>query len=348
MTIAARVLAILQVGVLASVSVACANPTESDDRPGGGLRVAGYLVPWDPRSQPTAGAGVLTEVSPVWLQPTDTGMVVYASEQARSSAATIGSSGMPLTPSISNFRDGRWDGELIDALVSDPQRRAAHIAAIVDLVRTRQWPGIDIDYESLPASSRAGYSAFVIELAAALDRLPAQLSVTVHAKTSEPGGWHGAQAQDWQAIGAAADQVRVMAYDYSSAGSPPGPVAPAPWVDEVLALAASLVPPDRITLGLPTYGYDWTANAPGTPVQWADVRAIADARGAPPQWDAGQASPWLRYLDDQGREHTVWYEDARSLATKLDIAGRFGVSRVVLWRLGGEDPDIWPTLRAAQ
>ncbi len=171
--------------------------------------------------------------------------------------------------------------------------------------------------------------------------------MTVHAKTAEPGTWPGARAQDWRAIGAAADEVRVMAYDYTSAGSPPGPVAPAAWVDQVLELATSLVPRDRIVLGVPTYGYDWTAGAEGTAVQWADVQAIADARNASPQWDSDHSAPWLRYTDERGRDHTVWYENARSLATKLDVARRHGVDRLVLWRLGGEDPDIWWTLRAA-
>jgi len=317
-----------------------------------GLAVAGYVVPWDPRSRATAGAGVLAAVSPVWFQPTETGAVVYASTSARSSVATVDADaaahGVALAPSISNFRNGGWDGALISHLVADRQRRSAHVAAIVDLVRTKHWPGIDIDYESLPASSRASYSAFIAELATALHRLPARLSVTLHAKTAEPGEWFGAQAQDWRAIGAAADEVRVMAYDYSYAASRPGPIAPPSWVDQVLGLATRLVPPDRIVLGLPTYGYDWAAGTSGVPVQWADVQAIARTHAVSQQWDAKRGSPWLRYTDAQVRQHTVWYEDGRSLAAKLDVAKDHGLTRVVLWRLGGEDPEIWTTLRAAR
>jgi spore germination protein len=332
--------------LLVTVLSACAGPSGAPDSAPSSLTVAGYVVPWDPRSKPTAGAGVLDEVSPVWFQPTETGTLDYASEQARASAENFDAAVLPLVPSISNFRDGRWDGELVARLVADPQQRRAHIAAIADLVRSRGWPGVDIDYESLPASSRGKYSSFVAELANVLHTVPARLSVTVHAKTSEPGSWHGAQAQDWRAIGAAADEVRVMAYDHSDAASPPAPIAPPSWVDKVLMLATENVPRDRITLGLPTYGYDWIANGNGTAVQWADVQAIADSRGAPQQWDAGTSSPWLRYTDEQGREHTVWYEDARSLGVKLDLARSYRVSRVVLWRLGGEDPAVWSALHA--
>jgi spore germination protein YaaH len=105
------------------------------------------------------------------------------------------------------------------------------------------------------------------------------------------------------------------------------------------------VPLNRIALGVPTYGYDWRSGAHGVSLQWADVNALARAHRATPKWDTASSSPWLRYRDDHGREHTVWYENARSLGVKLDLARRAGVTRIVLWRLGGEDPAIWPVLR---
>jgi len=345
MSVAAAVLRRAMPALLAMVLTACTGSSgESDFTPS--LTVVGYVVPWDPRSTPTAGGGVLDEVSPVWFQPTETGSLEHASEQSRASEANFGAAGLPLVPSISNFHDGRWDGELVARLITDAQRRRVHVAAIADLVRARGWQGVDIDYESLPESSRAEFSAFVVELANILHTVPARLSVTVHAKTSEPGSWHGAQAQDWQTIGTAADEVRVMAYDYSHAASPPGPIAPPSWVDKVLRRATEDIPRDRITLGLATYGYDWSADGQGTTVQWADVQAIAESRGAPQQWDASTSSSWLRYTDEHGREHTVWYEDARSLGVKLDLARSYSVSRVALWRIGGEDPAVWSALRA--
>jgi spore germination protein YaaH len=316
------------------------------------LAVAGYLVPWDPRSRATAGGGALTEVSPVWFEPNDDGGIGYASDDARASVpAVVGdvsAQQLTLAPSISNFRDGEWDGGLVARLIADPARRSAHVSAIVDLVRSMRWPAVDLDYESLPAASRTAYSAFVAELAVGLHRLPARLSVTVHAKTSEPGDWSGARAQDWHAIGAAADEVRVMAYDYSDPGSGAGPIAPTTWVDQVLSLATRLIPRERVVLGLPTYGYDWSGGTAGDSLQWTDVQRLAKLKSAVPGWDARANSPWLRYTDQKGQVHTVWYEDARSLAAKVELARHYGLSHVVLWRLGGEDPGIWSTLRSGR
>lgn len=107
------------------------------------------------------------------------------------------------------------------------------------------------------------------------------------------------------------------------------------------------MPHRRVVLGLPTYGYDWPAGGPGTDLQWADVQALSAARRAPQRWDTATQSPWLEYVDDRGRRHTVWFESARSLALKVDTARHYGIGGVYVWRLGGEDPAIWSALRSA-
>lgn len=317
--------------------------------------IAGYLVPEDARGTQAISTGDLTEISPVWYQPTDDGQLAFASREAEQSVAHIEADArahhVALVPSISNFRDGEWDGSLIHRLISNKQLRETHIAAMVSLVTSHQWAGIDLDYESLAASDRNAYSALTHDLADALHHVQKRLTITVHAKTSEPGDWSGARAQDWRALGESADEVRVMAYDYSTEDSSPGPIAPLRWVESVLRLAISEVPRDKIMLGVATYGYDWvdgSSSQQGEGMQWADVQALAQAHGTSMQWDAASQSPWFTYTDSQGQRHTVWYEDARSLEAKIALASRDNVHGVVIWRLGGEDPAIWKQLTVAR
>lgn len=46
------------------------------------------------------------------------------------------------------------------------------------------------------------------------------------------------------------------------------------------------------------------------------------------------------------QEHVVWLEDAASVASKLQVALQRGVGGVGTWRLGQEDPSVWPQLGA--
>ncbi len=150
MTVAGRIVA----AVLACVVVGTLPGCGRDQPSAPTFSVEGYLVPWDQRSQVAAGAGVLTEVSPVWFQPTDTGEVVFASEEARASAASADLDDVSVTPSISNFRSGHWDGEMIGHIVGDPTRRVractGHCGtrSVARVVRDRHRLRVDADVES--------------------------------------------------------------------------------------------------------------------------------------------------------------------------------------------------------
>jgi spore germination protein YaaH len=106
-----------------------------------------------------------------------------------------------------------------------------------------------------------------------------------------------------------------------------------------------VVPRDKIMLGVGVYGYDWDGNYGGREAQWADAETIAQDHAATIQWDAQSQSPWFTYTDAQGQRHTVWYENARSTKPKLDLARRYAIAGVFIWRLGGEDPATWKEIR---
>ena len=134
---------------------------------------------------------------------------------------------------------------------------AAQVASIVALTEREHYAGIDLDYENLHAGDRQAFTTFVTRLARALHARGKVLSVAVFAKTTNAGTDPRNLAQDYAAIGRAADQVRLMAYDYHWASSPPGPVAPISWVRAVLRYARTQIPASKIILGVPLYGYDW-------------------------------------------------------------------------------------------
>ena len=45
------------------------------------------------------------------------------------------------------------------------------------------------------------------------------------------------------------------------------------------------------------------------------------------------------------QDHEVWLEESASAAARLALADRYGVGGVATWRLGLEDPQVWPLFR---
>jgi spore germination protein YaaH len=315
--------------------------------------VSGNLVFWDQArgfESIVANADVISEISPFWYRVLADGRVVPyitaagASYEDPTVLAFLRSRGILVIPTVANVIDGVWDGTLVSKVIADPQLRAANVAALVNLAVVKGYDGVDLDYENLLASDRAAFTSFVQQLAGALHAQGKLLSVNVYAKTSESGTWDGPRAQDWWAIGQAADQVRIMTYEYSWSTSPPGPIAPVGWVNDVIGYATSQIPPAKILQGMPFYGYDWVGQR-GTDLVWTQAMDLASRFAVPLMWDSASASPWFEYVSGSAR-HTVWFEDGSSVGAKLDVARLHDVGGISVWRLGGEDPANWSAVRA--
>lgn len=328
--------------VVLAVTAALTLPGRHADRDRT-LVAAAWLPVWDERSAeslpPALDVGGVSEVSPTWATVDLDGELVLTPPTAEV-LARLEDAGARLLPTVQNYADGTWQGELIADLLADPERAGAHREALVDLALAEGWDGIDIDYEALPPTAGPQFIDFLTALGADLDEHGLELTVAVPARAGDD--YPGTLAYSYELLGEVADQVRVMTYDHSWSGSAAGPVAPLDWVSSVIDYAVERVPADKLMLGLPTYGYDWVGTR-GVAIHTADTVALADEVGAEPVWDETAAS-WTFGYERDGEQHTVWYEDARSLRAAQELARDAGLRGVAIWQLGGEDPEVWPTL----
>jgi spore germination protein len=333
------------------VAVLIVGPRMLMPGPAPSTLVVGTLPFWNLTEGPNivaANRGSFNEVTPWIYGIARNGEIVpQVPERAAETAAgmeQLRRSGIPLVPAIANVTNGKWAYEPVAAMLHDPAAMARHVNDIVALVQREGYAGIDIDYEDLRASDREAFTAFVTRLGEALHAENKILSVAVFAKTSDAGEDQRNVAQDYAAIGKAADEVRLMAYDYHWSASPPGPVAPITWVRQVLDYAKTQIPAHKIVLGIPVSGYDWV-DGKGEPVSWLQCFGRTRAYGATLQYDRLSQSPSFKYTDDQGRAHEVWFENAESTAAKLEAAKTAGIRGVYLWMIGGEDDRTWAALQ---
>jgi spore germination protein YaaH len=291
-----------------------------------------------------ANKDVLDEVSPFWYEARSDGTLQpELGARDRELVDAAHAANVLVIPTIHNVND-------VDAVVpvlADTDLRASHIDAIVNEVETYNYDGIDIDYEVLPDSSRDAFSAFVGELAAALHNEGKLLTIAVHAKDSDDDGL-GA-FQDLKQIGAAADRVRIMTYDYHWRGGDAGPVAPIHWVASVAEYVRSVVPASKIELGIPFYGYNWGEGGEATPQTWVDIQALIN-RYQPrvnvmARNEQGTVEEsWFSY-EAGGETRTVWFSDRRAMDAKLALVEQQDLAGIAIWRLGSEDLENWQVIR---
>jgi spore germination protein len=156
------------------------------------------------------------------------------------------------------------------------------------------------------------------------------------------------EAHDYPAHGRIVDFVVLMTYEWGYRKGPPQAISPINQIKRVLDYAVTVIPRHKIFMGFQIYARDWLIphqsgqEAETFSQQEAVKRAVQHQ--ARIQYDTASQSPYFRYTDQNGRNHEVWFEDARSAQAKFDLVKSYNLRGVSYWTLGYPFPQNWPLL----
>jgi spore germination protein len=140
-----------------------------------------------------------------------------------------------------------------------------------------------------------------------------------------------------------------MTYEWGYTFGPAQAVAPLNQVRRVITYAVTAIPPQKILMGIPNYGYDWTLPF----VQGSAARVVSNVEaveqaarvGANIEFDVLAQSPHYFYYS-AGKRHEVWFEDARSIRSKLLLVNQFNLGGISYWTINRPFPQNWTVLSA--
>jgi spore germination protein len=165
------------------------------------------------------------------------------------------------------------DGAAMNAVLSDSAKRAALETAIVNTVQTHNFDGIDVDFEAKQAETVNYFSTFLKELYAKMGKKWVYCTVEARQPLEDrylPGDTVPPDATEFAnnyiAMNKYCDRVEIMAYDQGTVdkrldavrSAPYAPVSDPGWVEDVVRLAAQTISRNKIIIGIPTYGYEYS------------------------------------------------------------------------------------------
>lgn len=314
----------------------------------GVLSVNAYAYPYIDKDLLRETVPYLTYLTPFTYGITPQGGLVDLNDQVLIAMAQDGGAA-PLMHLSTLTEEGGFSNDLAHLVLTDQEVQNRLIANLERQLAQRGYRGLDVDFEFVFPEDAIPYAQFIHNLATRLNPLGYPVIAALAPKTSadQPGLLY--EGHNYRAIGAAANEVLLMTYEWGYTYGPPMAVAPLPNVRRVVEYALTEIPAEKIWLGIPNYGYDWPlpfvqGQTKATSISSQQAVARAVRYGAVIQYDDYAQSPWFRYMDENGVEHEVWFEDARSIKAKLALIPQYGLLGAGYWNLMRDFPQNWRVL----
>ncbi len=305
----------------------------TDERP----IVFGFYVNWDPASLASLRANLqsITHLVPEWLTLANAkgGLTDESDPQV---VRICSDAHMPVLVMVTNFRDG-WQGKELHDLLGNAAAKENLVDNVVKNVEEHRLAGATMDFEELPSGDRARMVQFMSDLKS---RLAAKKLILAEAVPADD------DAYDLKQLGSIVDYIVPMVYDEHYQSGEPGPVASEDWFETQIDKLAKVLPAEKTVIGVGAYGYDWViGGTAATELSFQQVISAARSQKAQVSWDNDQQNPVLRYKSSvSGQSHEVWFLDGVSGLNQIQTVDGAGFRGIGIWRLGGEDQELWRAL----
>ena len=245
------------------------------------------------------------------------------------------------------------EGNSLRSMLASADGRTQAVEQIVNEVTVtyktigrNPYSGVTIDFEGLRSAQKADFTAFLTELRTKLDKRQS-LYVCVSPVLTTGAYYDG---YDYAAIGALADKVILMAYDYDTQDLSAfvgteyyktAATAPVGEVYQSLRAITQQTDPGKVLLGFSVDNTAWQIDRDGKLVSGTPVHpsneTVAQRLAQPSTvlgWSQEYQQSYAIYETEDGSRYFLWYQDSKSVQSALAAAKLLGAGGVSVWRLG--------------
>lgn len=296
---------------------------EFERNPSRSIEAYGYAYPYVDKELLRTILPYSTSLAPFTYGITEAGgLVQLDDEELIALAQNYGVA--PLMHLSTLTEQGGFSNELASLVLNNEDIQDKLIGEIIANMQQKGYSGLDIDFEFVYPEDSLLYGEFIGKLRSRLNPLGYPVIAALAPKVSDTQKGLLYEGHNYKAVGDNADGVLLMTYEWGYTYGPPMAVAPIRNVRQVVDYALTIIPAEKIYLGIPNYGYDWIlpfkkGETKADSISNVEALQIASRYGAEVQFDPVSQTPWFRYTDDEGQSHEVWFEDVRSIQKKFEL-----------------------------
>ncbi|MFT4105364.1 MAG: LysM peptidoglycan-binding domain-containing protein [Lacrimispora sp.] len=310
------------------------------------IATSGYIFPHIEKSVLKKTLPFLTYLAIFNYRATSQGEIISISDDTEiiQTAKEYGVAPMMFVSTITE--EGVISREVTYDILTNPSVRDLLIYNALDIMRTKGFYGINIYAETITYDNIDAFSAYLEKAAAIFHAEGFRVVITITPVVNIDTPNVIFDRIDYSKLSRFADAIMFSSYEWARSYSYPSLIFPVNVLKQLLDYSLSIIPPEKLFLGVTTLGYDWTLPyVPGATeaaaITYDSAVRIASENGIPIQYNEAAQAAYFYYEDIDGTLHIVWSKDARSFAARIGLVDEHDLRGVSIWTVMRFDAQIW-------
>ena len=242
--------------------------------------------------------------------------------------------------------EGIVSREVTYNIINNPTVQDRFIDNALYILRTKGFYGINIYAENVTNGNIDSIAAYLKKASAIFHSEGYKVLVTITPATNVDIPSVNFERLDYSKLSEYADGIIFSSYDWARSYSYPSAIFPVNILRELLDYVVSIIPPEKIFLGVTALGYDWTLPyVPGATeavvISNNSAVQIAAENKIPIQFNEVAQSSYFYYIDNDGILHVVWFKDARSFNARTGLIEEYNLQGISIWTIMRFDTRMW-------
>ena len=246
---------------------------------------------------------------------------------------------------IANLKEnGGFSTSLVSKLLNEEKLQQTLISSLKLKIKEENYDSLLIDFEYINPEDKDKYILFLQKIK---DSITNKLYVALAPKYSDEQKGLLYTAHDYFEIGKIADYVLLMTYEWGYSYGEPMAVAPLNKVKQVIRYAKSKIDKEKIIMGIPNYGYDWTLpfkkGDKANSLSNEKAMDLARIHKSEIEFDPSSKTPYF-YYKEEGKSHIVHFDNPCSFNFKINLALDEELHGISIWTVSTYYPQLYQLL----
>jgi Predicted glycosyl hydrolase len=241
--------------------------------------------------------------------------------------------------------------EIAQSIMLNDTVQDHYIENALYIMKTKGYKGLKITFTFVDSSNLPNYVKFLSKVYNALNPQGYKVFISINPHINIVNGQIKFEELDYSALEPYADYITLISYDWRTYEGPPQPVSII-TTPSLLDYITKELPTDKISIAMPTLGYDWSlpyvegvtkANA----INYTAAIDLAVQNNAKISYDEALLTASFRYTASVAAnefQHIVLFKDARSIDASLTILMSYNISNITIWNIMYHFAPMWTVI----